>query len=814
MSASGFFAIVKQDFSQAVRRMRKNPGFSFGIVLILALGIGASTAMFSVIHAVVLKPLAYPEPQRVVQVTEGATLIRFQELAPSVRSYTEIGAFAGGLENMALSGGGEPEVLEGARVSANFLRILGVTALRGRSFLPEEDQPGAPSVAMISASLWQRRFAVDPSIIGKTVTLAGAPHTIVGVLPAGFQFPFSRLDVWVTKPSEWSVISPEGRAISPILSVFGRLKPSVTLQEATAELAVLHQQYAAVHPEMLDAKPESPDQVRPLKEVMVSDIRSELWMLFGAVALVLLIACANVGGLLLARATSRAREFAIRAAIGAGRARILGQLLIESILPACLGGALGVVMTAFALNVIRTMTFIDLPRAGEIHIDGSVLVFALTVSVAAGVLFGLMPAVAASKPDLIGVLKASGETGTVGRARHWFRLGPRGLLVVGQAALSIILLISATLLIESLAYLYRVNPGFQPAKLLTMKIGLGGTRYDTDEKKARFYRGLIEHIDNLRGVRSAALTLTLPMADTWLGVGLQVSGRAPVKLNDRPIAVFQRITPGYFQTLEIPLKVGRDFTPHDNLQSARVAIISETIARVFWPEYPEGQNPIGQHVLIGIDPQPTEVIGIAADVRQSGRDNPRPEIYLSCLQKPAESTMLVVRTDGDPLSLVDTVRNQVAAIDRDQPVSEVATMDAVMDHSESQLRLMMRLLGSFAGAATLLAVIGLYGVIAYSVLQRTREIGIRRALGAQRHHVLSHILRQGLSLAMFGVVLGVGGALVTTRALAALLFRVRPTDPAAFVGVSFLFVIVGLAASYIPARRAAAIDPMAAIRMQ
>ena len=359
MSTSGFFAVIKQDLTNALRTMRKSPGFSLAVMLIVALGIGANTAMFSVIHAVLLKPLAYPDPDRIALIT-GGTLVFFQQLLPSVRSYTAIGAYAEGLENLALSGVGEPEVLDGARVSANFLDILRVSPLRGRSFLPEEDKPGAPAVAMISANLWQRRFGGDPSIVGKTVTLAGTPHTIVGVLPAGFQFPFSRLDVWVTRPSEWSVISPEGRAISPILSVFGRLKPSVSLQEATAELTVLHRQYAAGRPEMMDAKPESPDRVRHLKEVIVSDVHSELWMLFGAVGLVLLIVCANTGGLLLARATSRSREFAIRAAIGAGRGRIIGQLLAESILLACIGGGLGVGLAKFCWNALRSMTFINL----------------------------------------------------------------------------------------------------------------------------------------------------------------------------------------------------------------------------------------------------------------------------------------------------------------------------------------------------------------------------------------------------------------------------------------------------------------------
>jgi predicted permease len=430
------------------------------------------------------------------------------------------------------------------------------------------------------------------------------------------------------------------------------------------------------------------------------------------------------------------------------------------------------------------------------------------------VLFGLAPSLAGARPDLIAVLKASGESGMGSKPRSWLRLGSRGLLVVGQVALSIVLLIAASLLIESLAYLHRVNPGFQPAKLLTMKVGLASTRYETDEKKAGFYRELVQRVEAMPGISRAALTLTLPMTDTWLGTGLQVAGRSPVKLNERPIAVYQKISPEYFQTMEIPVRRGRDFNANDNFKSPLVAIISEKLARLFWPKYPDGQDPIGQHILIGIDPKPVEVIGIAQDVLQTGRETPRPELYIPCLQKPEESTTLVLRTEGNPLLFADAVRNQVLAIDRDQPVSEIVTMDAVLDRSEGQLRLMMRLLGAFAATATLLAVIGLYGAISNWVLQRTREIGIRRALGAQRQHVISHVIGQALTLTLAGVVLGVIGAFTTTKSLAALLSHVRASDPLTFAVTSFLFVIVASAASYLPARRAAAIDPLAAIRME
>jgi putative ABC transport system permease protein len=806
---------VFQDVRYGLRQLRKSPGFAAVAILSLALGIGANTAMFSVIHAVLLKPLEYREPDRIVLVTEGATPIHAEELMAASRSYTELGVFAGGLEEVALSGVGEPEVLKAARVSANFLHILGVSPLRGRSFLPEEDKAGAPGVGMISAELWRRRFGRDPSIVGKTVTLAGMPHTIVGVLPAGFQFPISGADVWVTRPSEWSVISPQSRPLSPILSVFGRLQPYLDIEQASSELAVLNRQYAKAHPGMLDAKPNSTDPVRSLKDELVSDVRPKLWMLFGAVGFVLLIVCANLAGLLLARASSRSREFAVRAAIGAGRGRIVRQLIVESILLALVGGTLGVALAALSLSTFRSITFVDLPRTGEIRIDGTVFGFAVALSILTVVLFGLVPSLAASRPDLAGVLRGSGEGAGATGSKPTLRFGPRGLLVVGQVALSVVLLIGATLLIESLAQLYRVDPGFQSANLLTMQIALSPTRYDTDGKRAAFYEELVKRAESLPGIRSAAVTLTLPMTDRWFGVPLGVTGRPPAKLNERPIGVIENITPEYFRTLEIALRRGREFTEHDNADSARVAIISEGLARVLWPQYPSGPDPLGQHILIGTDPQPAEIVGISADVRQTGLDqNPKPGVYLPCIQKAPQSAMLALRTNGDPLSFANAVRGQVLAMDSDQPVSAIATMDNLIEASEGQLRLMMRLLGTFAGAAALLAVIGLYGVISYSVVQRTKEMGIRRALGAQGSDILSLVAGQVVGLALAGVFLGTCGAFALTRVLEDLLFQVRATDPATFAGISILFVLVALAASYVPARRATKVDPIVALRYE
>lgn len=813
MRATRFLETTSQNLRYAVRGMRKNPGFSIAVVLTVALGIGANVAIFSIVHAVLLKPLRYREPDRVVVIAGGATPVRFEELQASSKSYTEMGAFASGFENMSLSGVGEPEVLEGARVSSNFLHILEVNPLLGRSFRPEEDKSGAPPVAMISAELWHRRFGGDRAIIGRNVMLAGMPHTIIAVLPMGFSFPFSRTDVWVTRPAEWSVISAEGRSRSPILYVFGRLKPHLAIQQANAELAVFNRQYATAHPEMLGVRADSPDNVRPLKDEVVSTVRSELWMLFGAVGLVLLIVCANVASLLLARATSRAREFAVRAAIGAGRGRIIGQLLTESILLASAGGLVGIGLAAWSLSAIRRVTFIDLPRTGEIQLDGSVLGFALLLALVTGALFGLVPSLAASRPDLAGVLRGSGEARTASGSTPRLRFGPRGLLVVGQVALSIVLLISATLLIESLARVYRVDPGFQTSHLLTMSIALPPARYNTDDKKAAFYEQLIERTQGLPGVRSAAVTLTLPMTDTWMGSPLQLAEGPPVKFNERPIGVIQDISPEYFKTMAVALKRGRAFTAHDTARTPTVVIINENLARKFWPEYPGGVSPLGHRIVVGTNP-PAEIVGIAPDVRYSGRDdNPMPGVYMPLAQKPPGSAMLAVRTEGNPLSFANAVRGQVLAIDPDQPVAAVASMDELVESSEGQLRLMMRLLGTFAGAALLLAVIGLYGVISYSVVQRTKEIGVRRALGAKRGDILSLMAGQVVKLALAGVLLGIGGAFAVTRLLQDLLFQVSATDPATFVAIPVLFVAVAMGASYIPARRASEIDPMAALRV-
>jgi putative ABC transport system permease protein len=821
MSGTGFLSALRQDLRFAARMIAKRPGFSAAIVLTVALGIGANTALFSVIRAVLLRPLGYTDPQKLVVLTRGATPIHVDEFRAAARSYTETGVYSGGAEQLALTGRGAPEVVSAARVSGNFLSIFGVAPALGRSFLPSEDRTGGPSVAIISTRLWRQHFGSDPAILGHTATLAGIPYTIVGVLPPRFAFPFpgADTDVWITRPIEWSLMPLRSRPLSPYLHIFGRLRPDFDLQQANAELTVLNRQYAAAHPAMLDAKPataDNPNTVRSLQESIVADVRLPLLLLSGAVGLLLFIVCANVASLLLARAATRAREFAVRSALGAGRSRLLRQLLTESTLLSLLGGALSLLLAWAALRGIRTATALDLPRSSEIHLDLGVLGFALSLSVLTGILFGLAPALSAFRRDLAAVLQGNPGISTGGRFRRHvprrFSVGPRGVLVAGQVALSLILLVSAGLLLQSLARLYRVDPGFRPDHVLTMSVSLAPTQYDTDTKRASFYTQLVDRVEALPGVEHASVTFTLPTAD-WAGAPVRIAGRPELLLNQRPIAIIQQISPDYFRTLQIPLNRGRAFTIADNASAPGVAIIDESLARRFWPQYPRGENPVGQNLLIGSHKQPLEIVGIAAPVHQEGRDtDPVPGFYVPNAQQPPQAAILVIRTKSDPSAFADIVRRTVLQLDHNQPVSEIKTLSAVLDASENQRRLMFALLGAFSVAATLLAVLGLYSVISYSVVERTREIAIRQALGAQRSSILAMVLRQGLGVALTGIVAGIVGAAGLTRLLSSMLFGVKALDPVTFMLAAMLFLMVALAASYIPARRAAAVEPMAALR--
>jgi predicted permease len=528
--------------------------------------------------------------------------------------------------------------------------------------------------------------------------------------------------------------------------------------------------------------------------------------------LVLLIACANVASIFLARAASRSREFAVRAAVGASFARLIRQLLAESVMLAVAGGALGVLLAKFSLVGIAHMPGLNLPRAGEIQLDGVVLGFALLLSIGTGLLFGLAPSLGAARPDLAAVLRTSGEAATsTGRKRFGLRMSMRGALVVGQVALSMVLLIGAALLIESLVHMYGVNPGFNPSNLLTLRISLPPTRYDTEQKQAAFFDQLARRVQSLPGVSGAAAMFTTPMSG-YAMTPVQLAGQPPQPLNQRRLALIQDITPAYFHTLEIPLKRGREFSEHDDAAAPLTVIVNESLARVFWPAYPNGLDPVGQRILIGNKTNPVEIVGIVADMHQALEAVPPPSMFRPLDQAPIGSAAFAVRTAGDPHQFVHAVSDQVLSIDRDQPATAFKTMDELMEAEGDQRRVVLELLGCFAGVALLLAVIGLYGVIAYSVAQRTQEIGIRRALGARHEDILRLVATEGLALTLAGIGLGMGGSLALMRAMTSFLFQTSPTDPTAYAGVAIVFVIVALAASYIPARRAARLDPMRALR--
>ena len=801
------------DGRYALRTMRAAPAFAATAILTLALAIGGNTAMFTVIRAVLLKPLEYRDADRLVRIGGGATPTRLAEMRAGAHSFSELGAYVGP-ENLTLSGGAEPEVLKGARVSADFLDAVDMRPMLGRSFRRDEDAAGGAPVAMISSELWERRFASDPRIVGKTATLASAEYTIIGVLPPHFRFPLPDLDLWLTAPSEEPLIIPRSRALSPFLTVFGRLKPGVTIEQANAEMKVLRRQYALAHPTMLDAKPR-PVEVTALKDDLVSDVKSTLWMLFGAVGLVLLIACANVAGLLMARAGGRTREFAVRSALGAARGRLVRQLLAESVLLSIVGGVLGFVLAAWSLSAIPKITAFDLPRAGEVHLDWVVLTFSTALSIATGILFGLAPAIGASRPDLMSTLRAAGGASRAGVPRRILSaLNVRGLLVVGQVALSIVLLIGAALLVETIAHLRRLDLGFNSSHLLTARITLPPLRYDTDQKRAVFYENLIGGIATLPGIHSGVAASVLPMTPQP-GTPVQNAAQPLLKLNERPIEAIWGVMPGFFRTLEIPLKRGRDFNARDRADSQRVTVIDESLARQFWPGYPRGVDPIGQRLIIGgINPKPAEIVGVVANIRQTLDGNAWPgTVYVPFTQGAPTYALLAIRTAGDPLRFSTGIRDQARALDRDEPIANVRTMDDRIDEQLGQRQLLMILLESFAGVALLLAVIGIYGVISYAVAQRTQEVGIRRALGARPSDILWLMMRQGLAPVLAGIALGLIGAFALTQLMTSQLFGVSATDPATFAGIALLFLTVSLAASYIPARRAASIDPMAALRI-
>lgn len=802
-----------QDLRYAARILWKNPGFTAVAVIALALGIGANTAIFSVVNTVLLRPLPYRDPEQLVMVWEDASRHGYPRDTPAAANFVDwrdqnsvfsgMAAMADG--NFNLTGVGDPERLKGRRVSANLFPLLGVDAQLGRVFTAAEDQPGAQGVVVLSHLLWQRRFGGDPGIVGKTLTLNDEIHTVVGVMPAGFKFPENDDELWVPIALTSQEAANRNRHY---LQVVARLKPGVTLAQAQSEMttigARLQQQYPQSNADLGVA-------VTSLQEHLVGDIKPALLILLGAVGLVLLIACANVANLLLARAAIRQKEIALRVALGARRWRLLRQFLTESVLLATLGGILGLAIAYLGLLLLGSFIPENISQAREISLDLKVLGFTLLVSLLTGFVFGLAPAIQALRMNQSETLKEGGRDSVTGRSGK--RL--RGLLVTAEVAVSLVLLIAAGLLINSFLRLRNIDPGFKVDRLLTMKIELPEPKYEAFERRAAFYTDLIQRVQSLAGVRSAAVTTNLPLYRQGNSTSVRLEGRPDPPPGQELIVVTRIISPAYFDTMSIPLLAGRRITDQDTETTPNAVVVSETMAKRFWP----GEDAVGKRLSLGrvrTDADWIQVVGIVKDVRQFELNaEPRPQMYLSYRQADFFAPEdLVVKTDVEPASMAAAVRKAVWEIDKDQPVSNIKTMEEILADSIARQRFSMLLLGVFAGVALLLAAVGIYGVMSYSVAQRTHEIGIRMALGAQTGAVLKLAVGYGLKLVVAGVLIGLVAAFALTRLMSTLLFGVTPTDPATFALISLLLVGVAAVASYIPARRATKVDPLIALRYE
>jgi putative ABC transport system permease protein len=804
-------SVLVRDLRFAARTLAKNPGFTLAAIITLALGIGANTGIFTVTNALLLRPFPYRDPEQLVSLgakdktkDAPATLLRYELLRDRSQSFESVAAWT--TDNLNLTGHGEPVQLQVARVSPNFFPMLGVQPSLGRSFTEEEGRPEGQHVVMLSDSMWRTHFGGSPDIAGQTINLDNTPHTIVGVLPASVQFPFvGPADMWTPRYFEFSLMTRQQlHAGVGYLGYLARLRPGVTMQRADAELGVLDRQYREQYPTAPDAKPDIVMAVEPLRDLVVADMRSRVLLLTGAVALVLLIACANVASLLLSRALARRREIAVRSALGARRSIVVRQLLTESILLALIAGTLGVGLSWIATRALVTCGATQLPQEIPIGLDFRVLLFTLVISLLTGIIFGLFPAFQLSRVDLNMTLRDEGRGASAGHSRA--RLS--SLLVVGQVALSLLLLIGAGLLLRSFGRLLRVDPGFDAGNVLTMNVSLPSVKYAKPQQQIDFFDEILRRVSALPGVRNAAMSAALPLS--WIRLTpVLPEGQPDVPLAQRPFVDIEAISPQWFQTMRVPLRGGREFTAADNAQSPKVVIVNETFARRFWPN----ENPLGKHLAVGRWPQPAEVIGIAADIRNKGLAQPtQAQLYLAFPQLPWGKMNLLVRTAVPPQSMSRAVRAQIAAVDPDQPVNSVQTVDELVDSSRAQPRFTMLLLSGFSILALALAVIGIYGVLAYSVAQRRQELGIRLALGAERADLLLMVVRQGLMVAITGIALGLIAALLLTRLMSSMLYEVGTRDLTTFALTPLLIVAIALLASYLPARRATRVDPMEALR--
>jgi predicted permease len=803
---------LAQDLRYGARGMWRTPAFTAVAVMALALGIGASTAIFSVVNAVLLRPLAYKDSDRLVTIlhhgSDPVAAANYIDWRDQSRSFEAVGAAEYWSPN--LTGSDPPEHLYGLKLAQSLMPMLGVEPLLGRLFIAGEDQKGAEHEVVLSYRLWQRRFASDRNVLGKAVTLNGEAYTVIGVMPREFKFaPFwaTHAELWVPLAFGENIHNRGGNS----LRIFARLKPGVELKQARAEMgtitARLERQYPGTNRDVV---------VTPLKENVVGKIETPLLVLLGAVGFVLLIACANVAHMLLARAAARQREIAVRAALGARRGRVVRQFLTESLLLAAMGAAGGFLLALGGTHALVALSPANIPQVETVTMDARIIIFMLGVTLLTSMAFGLAPAMQASVVNPTDALKEGGRGGSDGIRRN--RL--RSFLVASEFALALMLLIGAGLMIRSFLALQSIDPGFNPHHVLSMVVSVAGSKEAELNRRGIFYRQLLDRVRTLPGVESVGGINHLPLAGDIWGWSFTIEGRPKPRPGESPMAVYRVAMPGYFRTMRLPLVRGRDIAATDDTSAEGVVIINERAAASYWP----GEDPIGKRITFDDKPTWLTVIGVAKNAKQNDwAAPPYPEAYLAALQNrdflgEAGSHIayitLVVRTAGDPGAQANAVKNTVWSFDRNLPVSEVLTMDAVVADANAQPRFEMLLLAVFAAVALALAAVGIYGVMSYSVSRRTHEIGIRLSLGASRADVLRLVVRQGMVLALAGSVAGLVGALLLSRLMTNMLYGVRPTDPLIFAGVAVVLGLVALVATYVPARRATRIDPMVALRYE